>query len=157
MTRLPTRSTRTDTLFPYTTLFRSHGGRRDAVASSGVRGEERAVRAGVAGDEVGQRRLDRLRAGPRQPERHVHPEGVAQAPGVLSRAGALLARDLGEEGAPLPHQLVYPGLHRCSVDRSHLELRQAERTEQAELVVSFVDVASQAPLDQPLQLQLEEI
>src|SRR3546814_3843151 len=78
MTRLPTRSTRTDTLFPYTTLFRSHGSRRDAVASSGVRGEERAVRAGVAGDEVGQRRLDRLRAGPRQPERHVHPEGVAQ-------------------------------------------------------------------------------
>src|SRR3546814_3052220 len=97
MLRRPPRSTRTDTLFPYTTLFRS----------------------------------------------------------VLSRAGALLARDLGEEGAPLPHQLVDPGLHRCSVDRSHLELRQAERTEQAELVVSFVDVASQAPLDQPLQLQLE--
>src|SRR3546814_7038824 len=95
MTRLPTRSTRTDTLFPYTTLFRSHGGRRDAVASSGVRGEERTVRAGVAGDEVGHRRLYRLRAGPRQPERHVHPEGVAQAPGVLSRAGAHLASDLG--------------------------------------------------------------
>src|SRR3546814_13336118 len=96
MLRRPPRSTRTDTLFPYTTLFRS----------------------------------------------------------VLSRAGALLARDLGEEGAPLPHQLVYPGLHRCSVDRSHLELRQAERTEQAELVVSFVDVASQAPLDPPLHPQL---
>src|SRR3546814_7550374 len=92
MIPLPPRSTRTDTLVPYTTLFRS----------------------------------DRLRAGPRQPERHVHPEGVAQAPGVLSRAGALLARDLGEEGAPLPHQLVYPGLHRCSVDRSHL--RSEEHT-----------------------------
>src|SRR3546814_5911984 len=123
MTRLPTRSTRTDTLFPYTTLFRSHGGRRDAVASSGVRGEERTVRAGVAGDEVGHRRLYRLRAGPRQPERHVHPEGVAQAPGVLSRAGANLARDLGEEGAPLPHQLVDPGLHRCRSEEHTSELQ----------------------------------
>src|SRR3546814_15239346 len=30
MIRLPPRSTRTDTLFPYTTLFRSHGERRPA-------------------------------------------------------------------------------------------------------------------------------
>src|SRR3546814_1104018 len=29
MIRRPPRSTRTDTLFPYTTLFRSHGGRRE--------------------------------------------------------------------------------------------------------------------------------
>src|SRR3546814_14553622 len=31
MIRRPPRSTRTDTLFPYTTLFRSGGGRHDAV------------------------------------------------------------------------------------------------------------------------------
>src|SRR3546814_3208621 len=32
MTRRPPRSTRTDTLFPYTTLFRSHGSRRHGLA-----------------------------------------------------------------------------------------------------------------------------
>src|SRR3546814_7045868 len=32
MTRRPARSTRTDTLFPYTTLFRSRGGRDRAAA-----------------------------------------------------------------------------------------------------------------------------
>src|SRR3546814_10290416 len=34
MIRRPTRSTRTDTLFPYTTLFRSRGGDRDAGAGA---------------------------------------------------------------------------------------------------------------------------
>src|SRR3546814_4553459 len=46
MIRRPPRSTRTDTLFPYTTLFRSHRrapgreipGRREAVTPSPVRG-----------------------------------------------------------------------------------------------------------------------
>src|SRR3546814_9181610 len=33
MIRRPPRSTRTDTLFPYTTLFRSHGPRRDGRAT----------------------------------------------------------------------------------------------------------------------------
>src|SRR3546814_14942140 len=33
MLRLPSRTTRTDTLFPYPTLFRSDGGRRFALAS----------------------------------------------------------------------------------------------------------------------------
>src|SRR3546814_19950663 len=32
MIRRPPRSTRTDTLFPYTTLFRSHTGHRDRLA-----------------------------------------------------------------------------------------------------------------------------
>src|SRR3546814_4175707 len=46
MIRRPPRSTRTDTLFPYTTLFRSPAGREEA----GGRGEDRAgpsLRAGV--------------------------------------------------------------------------------------------------------------
>src|SRR3546814_2561461 len=34
MIRRPPRSTRTDTLFPYTTLFRSHGGKDDVVPAS---------------------------------------------------------------------------------------------------------------------------
>src|SRR3546814_12939976 len=52
MIRLPPRSTRTDTLFPYTTLFRS-----SAVGGSG----EMAVRAGLAHGERDQKgdRADR--------------------------------------------------------------------------------------------------
>src|SRR3546814_7627577 len=45
MTRRPPRSTRTDTLFPYTTLFRSPEGRR---LSSGGRQRPRRRRPGVA-------------------------------------------------------------------------------------------------------------
>src|SRR3546814_5995249 len=40
MIRRPPRSTRTDTLFPYTTLFRSHGG-ADLAARSGAIGAKR--------------------------------------------------------------------------------------------------------------------
>src|SRR3546814_12097773 len=36
MIRRPPRSTRTDTLFPYTTLFRSEAGGRSAAPSSGL-------------------------------------------------------------------------------------------------------------------------
>src|SRR3546814_4833374 len=38
MIRRPPRSTRTDTLFPYTTLFRSHGGTHDPVRKGLFRG-----------------------------------------------------------------------------------------------------------------------
>src|SRR3546814_18535175 len=58
MIRRPPRSTRTDTLFPYTTLFRSHtGGRRDRWKAS--RREITAHR------EWSRRRCDRA-AGPEQ-------------------------------------------------------------------------------------------
>src|SRR3546814_4892538 len=44
MIRRPPRSTRTDTLFPYTTLFRSADGRvRIVVKSSGIASEEGAI------------------------------------------------------------------------------------------------------------------
>src|SRR3546814_17451679 len=36
MIRRPPRSTRTDTLFPYTTLFRSHRGRHDRTGGRGL-------------------------------------------------------------------------------------------------------------------------
>src|SRR3546814_16863176 len=42
MIRRPPRSTRTDTLFPYTTLFRSHGGRSRSAASPAGDGADRA-------------------------------------------------------------------------------------------------------------------
>src|SRR3546814_3358317 len=54
MIRRPPRSTRTDTLFPYTTLFRSHQVRIRNQADAGRRG---AV-AVVAGDRKRQRRND---------------------------------------------------------------------------------------------------
>src|SRR3546814_19904821 len=50
MIRRPPRSTRTDTLFPYTTLFRSHAGR------------EKPSQEGVAGAHLGDR-LDPRRLG----------------------------------------------------------------------------------------------
>src|SRR3546814_2611043 len=43
MTRLPPRSTRTDTLFPYTTLFRSTRGRPDFAAPQGLIGSRNGV------------------------------------------------------------------------------------------------------------------
>src|SRR3546814_8668746 len=53
MIRRPPRSTRTDTLFPYTTLFRRGGGIRGAAAPADLRpaprsagGYRRAVRSG---------------------------------------------------------------------------------------------------------------
>src|SRR3546814_14915271 len=69
MIRRPPRSTRTDTLFPYTTLFRSAvGGRRDRRvrrraaadvpwhAGAGEPGERGGARAGAAGPRAGDRR-----------------------------------------------------------------------------------------------------
>src|SRR3546814_8092064 len=62
--RRPPRSTRTDTLFPYTTLFRSR---------SGV-GDLHRLRAGGAGQEGLQRRPARGEAGLRKACRHCQPQ-----------------------------------------------------------------------------------
>src|SRR3546814_7685095 len=62
MTRRPPRSTRTDTLFPYTTLFRSVLRIQDLVARTAIGGAEqrdhlvRAVRA----DDIGSRQAEML-------------------------------------------------------------------------------------------------
>src|SRR3546814_10257629 len=40
MCRRPPRSTRTDTLFPYTTLFRSHGDRREDMVRPSARADD---------------------------------------------------------------------------------------------------------------------
>src|SRR3546814_11251281 len=53
MIRRPPRSTRTDTLFPYTTLFRSVGGRHGAGAGVEAQGDAVADRlAGQPADEA---------------------------------------------------------------------------------------------------------
>src|SRR3546814_9167149 len=65
MLRRPPRSTRTDTLFPYTTLFRS-----DAIAV----GAALAVGGGAGQDDVGLDRAEGLvveAAGPHRRRRHV--------------------------------------------------------------------------------------
>src|SRR3546814_11587882 len=68
MIRRPPRSTRTDTLFPYTTLFRSLDG-------------EVLLRAGQAGEEPQRRHLARFRR--RRPE-HGKAHGAARAVGLVS-------------------------------------------------------------------------
>src|SRR3546814_10187361 len=45
MIRLPPRSTRTDTLFPYTTLFRSRHGNGDVLENEMLGGHDRGGRA----------------------------------------------------------------------------------------------------------------
>src|SRR3546814_12038123 len=53
MIRRPPRSTRTDTLFPYTTLFRSRGRHRAAVPRRGIVDAPRHLaRARIEGDET---------------------------------------------------------------------------------------------------------
>src|SRR3546814_11822237 len=65
MIRRPPRSTRTDTLFPYTTIFRSVGDARRL--RRGIRqqqGSDRAVRAAAIGERLAGRLVDRrLRGG----------------------------------------------------------------------------------------------
>src|SRR3546814_13806712 len=57
MIRRPPRSTRTDTLFPYTTLFRADAGHRDGVQGRDVEHLEAPGLAGMRGqhrvDDVG--------------------------------------------------------------------------------------------------------
>ena len=65
------------------------------------------------------------------------------------------AGDLAEERPALGDELVDPLLHGGAVDGPQPELVERQRPEQAELVVGLVDVARQATLDQPLQLELE--
>src|SRR3546814_7186031 len=53
MIRRPPRSTRTDTLFPYTTLFRSHTGLRHVgLHSQSVARQHRPLRATAAGQRI---------------------------------------------------------------------------------------------------------
>src|SRR3546814_17027683 len=67
MIRRPPRSTRTDTLFPYTTLFRSMRDEVDVIprrgVGIGVEPAERQVRTGKERDGEGARRSSGKRAG----------------------------------------------------------------------------------------------
>ena len=62
---------------------------------------------------------------------------------------------MAEERAALGDELVDPLLHGRAVDGPQPELVERQRPEQPELVVHLVDVAGQAAVDEPLQLELE--
>src|SRR3546814_325538 len=113
MIRRPPRSTRTDTLFPYTTLFRSHLFGRDLADRGG-----KLVPIGVVGED--QRQLDfalpRALAHAHPPARHRGVRiGQATQPAVVERRGR--GHDdpphqfgLGPpgRGAPTPHTNPLP-------------------------------------------------
>src|SRR3546814_14371116 len=95
MIRRPPRSTRTDTLFPYTTLFRSGGRRRRRRGSRRCRCSSAAVRPAPAGrsHSVGRdparrrsRPRGRRRAAPR-PARRWTPAFLRLEPGLRSASG----------------------------------------------------------------------
>src|SRR3546814_10397594 len=73
MIRRPPRSTRTDTLFPYTTLFRSTERRTGTQAQNGYRGTYSLLRlqpAALPADLVGHRRTARSPPGQGRSEEH---------------------------------------------------------------------------------------
>src|SRR3546814_13242046 len=77
MIRRPPRSTRTDTLFPYTTLFRSAGGRRPPRLSA-LRRQPGVLLAGRPRLRVG---TDAARPRPRHRRGGVEPAGLGTAHG----------------------------------------------------------------------------
>src|SRR3546814_1716803 len=121
MTRRPPRSTRTDTIFPYTTLFRSPAAGRAAVGAAGdpatLRGAavgrrgRRQARAGARRGAGGRRRPDRAgprRGAPHRPgrdrARHAHPddrEGEVDLMALLGRTP-----DAGSDDAATRHSII---------------------------------------------------
>src|SRR3546814_8887336 len=94
MVRQPPRSTRTDTLLPYTTLFRSPERRRDARAVRRHR-VPRAGRPGVAGvpRQAGGRRARQAA----QPRLQVEPNARRLGPAVVGGRALLRPADRSEE------------------------------------------------------------
>src|SRR3546814_2601208 len=123
MIRRPPRSTRTDTLFPYTTLFRSHG-----AATSGV--------SGVVGGFVGHDLADfpgRL-AGDRSGQ-GVH-LGVGQAGGVLAALGMVRQAGAGGNQAPDDH-VVLQAAQAVRSEEHTSELQSLMRTSYAVLCLKI--------------------
>src|SRR3546814_11440333 len=116
MIRRPPRSTRTDTLFPYTTLFRSQAKALEIVDEVFVDDGELAgqVRFDV---EVLVRRLDRLRhagdVGDRRGRRDRHRVAVADAGGLDLRAQRGPVEATGLRGALLQIRAAEIGRASC--------------------------------------------
>src|SRR3546814_1995484 len=95
MIRRPPRATRTDTLFPYTTLFRARLGRPDAVA-----GLARELEPGEVVQAVVPVRLEHLRDLAVQQRRAV-------TEGALGVVPAIRLVDLSDLGLPVAERLVH--------------------------------------------------
>src|SRR3546814_9396381 len=93
MIRRPPRSTRTDTLFPYTTLVRSRGAGRAGAARAAQRGAvggrgNRHLRRAVADLQLRQLPVDR--AGARRLVRRLRPDPKARSEGHTSELQSLM-------------------------------------------------------------------
>src|SRR3546814_9130011 len=92
MIRRPPRSTRTDTLFPYTTLFRSEapGGETDQTAREAEHGDDLAARAFEKVGELGQRGIEGSvgagKGGAGAGQRHAGGKNVVAATNTVERA-----------------------------------------------------------------------
>src|SRR3546814_16073644 len=133
MIRRPPRSTRTDTLFPYTTLFRSaarrkvrdhhaHGCAGVAVGAGGAVGETVAAPEPRQGESLvsplGLRAADLREQLALPSSRQVGAGSGLQNVVVLQRPeGLRLRRQEPVGGAPCPHGLNRPGLRRAGRSR----------------------------------------
>src|SRR3546814_9822011 len=127
MIRRPPRSTRTDTLFPYTTLFRSSGHQRRPF------GQPCRFRRADEGDEEG-RRIDQARTRPvsrdgglravRLRSRRLDPEAPQsrRAPHRAFEAGPVFAASVrGAGGVDLLRRERLSGWHRSEEHTSELQ------------------------------------
>src|SRR3546814_12177178 len=99
MIRRPPRSTRTDTLFPYTTLFRSHGGLRRRHGRH-VGADRRGDQADAGGGKLSRRRSQR-RVGHHDVIAGLaaHEEGLRRGAGAIEQGIAVAAGGLRDGGA----------------------------------------------------------
>src|SRR3546814_11641798 len=130
MIRRPPRSTRTDTLFPYTTLFRSSGSRAAALGDGPH--DEALAAAHVTGHEhAGNARLEVGVAGDVGASVELHAEAFEQALGLRSEEAhgqehalaidlLVAALDLMEEAVDHLHPVAAQGPHgAASSEESH--------------------------------------
>ena len=149
-------------------------GRADSQTAGDVRRAERAVRARVAGDEVGERVDDGFEERDRDADGQRDPEGVAQAPRVLDLRGAALARDRHADRPARRHELVEQRRRRGAVGRCsgggvragrplgagralepQRDLVGAQRAEQAQQVRDPLDAAHPSVGGETLRLGFE--
>src|SRR3546814_19972609 len=107
MIRRPPRSTRTDTLFPYTTLFRSSLAVEDGRTDSGETGNH----AAFCGGESGSANIIPALAVKSLPAICRLPGGIA--PFVASRIGGDLLRKIGQKNRTEERRVGKEGVSTC--------------------------------------------
>src|SRR3546814_3938124 len=131
MIRLPPISTRTDTLFPYTTLFRSAEHRRQRVAQADARARWRTIRAAGGVADAAHRLAHAAEAGlagkgtglaePADVGHHqagvvLRQGGVVEAP-LLERPGPEVLQDDVALGRYAPHDVAAPLVAQAAGER----------------------------------------